>query len=106
MVDRRGQTPVPARGAPVAAAAIVPWRCCPRNAATGVDRRVRRRATGSTQPPVGACMRALWPDAAADGADRRHAAYALEGVALEVVYICGPVVIVAGIGSLVDRRPR
>ena len=48
-------------------------------------------------------MRALWPTLLAT-ADRRHAAYALEGVALEVVYICGPVVIVAGVGSLVAHR--
>jgi hypothetical protein len=43
-------------------------------------------------------MRALWP-VLLDTPGRRHAAYALEGAALEVVYICGPVVIVAGIGS-------
>ena len=43
-------------------------------------------------------MRALWPTLL-PGPDRRHAAYALEATALEVVYICGPVVIVAGIGS-------
>jgi hypothetical protein len=55
-------------------------------------------AAGLSQPPVGACMRALWP-VLLDTPERRHAAYALEGVALEVVYICGPVVIVGGIGS-------
>ena len=53
---------------------------------------------GAAQPPVGACMRALWP-VLLDSPDRRHAAYSMEGALLEVVYICGPVVIVAGIGS-------
>ena len=43
-------------------------------------------------------MRALWP-VLLDSPDRRHAAYSMEGALLEVVYICGPVVIVAGIGS-------
>ena len=53
---------------------------------------------GACQPPVGACMRALWP-VLLDSPDRRHAAYSMEGALLEVVYICGPVLIVAGIGS-------
>jgi predicted MFS family arabinose efflux permease len=43
-------------------------------------------------------MRALWP-VLLEGADRRHAAYSLEGAVLEIVYICGPLAIVAGIGS-------
>jgi predicted MFS family arabinose efflux permease len=43
-------------------------------------------------------MRALWP-VLLDTPDRRHAAYSMEGALLEVVYICGPVLIVAGIGS-------
>jgi hypothetical protein len=55
-------------------------------------------AAGLSQPPAGACMRALWPELV-DTPDRGHAAYALEGAALELVYISGPVVIVAGIGS-------
>ena len=98
VVDRRGQTPVLRVGAPVAAAAIVLVALLPADAPTGVVIACAA-ATGASQPPVGACMRALWPELLAT-ADRRHAAYALEGVALEIVYICGPVVIVAGIGSL------
>ena len=58
----------------------------------------RRRLAGACQPPVGACMRALWP-VLLDTPDGRHAAYSMEGALLEVVYICGPVLIVAGIGS-------
>jgi len=98
VVDRRGQTPVLRVGAPIAAAAIVLVALLPAGAPTGVVIACAA-ATGASQPPVGACMRALWPELLAT-ADRRHAAYALEGVALEVVYICGPVVIVAGVGSL------
>jgi MFS family permease len=98
VVDRRGQTPVLRAGAPAAAAAIVFIALLPEGAPTGILI-AGAAAAGAGQPPVGACMRALWPELLAT-ADRRHAAYALEAAALEIVYICGPVVIVAGVGSL------
>ena len=60
---------------------------------------------GAAQPPVGACMRSLWPVLTPD-ADLRHAAYSLEGVAMEVIYILGPVAIVGGIGAWSLARPR
>jgi MFS family permease len=97
LVDRRGQTLVLRIGAPIAAGAIVFLALLPDGAPLGAIV-AGAIATGLSQPPVGACMRALWPELL-DGDDRRHAAYALEGAALEVVYICGPVAIVAGIGS-------
>ncbi len=97
IVDRRGQTAVLRIGAPLCAAAIVALAVLPDGAPLGAIL-VGAAAAGMFQPPVGACMRALWP-VLLDGADRRHAAYALEGVVLEIVYICGPVAIVAGIGS-------
>jgi MFS transporter len=95
LADRRGQTPVLRAGAPVAAAAMVLVALLPAAAPPGAI--VACAVVGGlAQPPVGACMRALWPTLL-PGPDRRHAAYALEAAALEV--ICGPVVIVAGIGS-------
>jgi MFS family permease len=97
LVDRRGQTLVLRVGAPLAAAAIVVLATLPDSAPTGAIVAAAAVA-GAFQPPVGACMRALWP-VLLDSPDRRHAAYSLEGVLLEVVYICGPLVIVAGIGS-------
>jgi MFS family permease len=97
VVDRRGQTLVLRAGAPVAAAAIVVLAVLPAGTPRGAIV-AAAIAAGMSQPPVGACMRALWP-VLLETPDRRHAAYALEGAALEVVYICGPVVIVAGIGS-------
>jgi MFS family permease len=83
IVDRRGQTLVLQAGAPVAAAAIVVVALLPGSAPTApiVACAV---AAGLTQPPTGACMRALWPELL-DTPDRRHAAYALEGAALEAV---------------------
>jgi Major Facilitator Superfamily len=97
LVDRRGQSAVLRTGAPVATTAIVAIALLPAAAPLGAIV-AGAAAAGLSQPPIGACMRALWP-VLLDGPDRRHAAYALEGAALEVVYICGPVVIVAGIGS-------
>ena len=38
----------------------------------------RRPSPAPAQPPVGACMRALWP-VLLDSPDRRHAAYSMEG---------------------------
>jgi hypothetical protein len=97
LVDRRGQTLVLRTGAPLAAAAMVAVALLPDGAPLGAIVGCAA-ATGLTQPPVGACMRALWP-MLLDDADRRHTAYALEGAVLEVVYICGPLAIVAGVGS-------
>jgi MFS family permease len=97
VVDRRGQTAVLRVGAPLAAAAIVALALLPDGAPLGAIL-IAAAFAGMFQPPVGACMRALWP-VLLDGPERRHAAYALEGAVLEIVYICGPVAIVAGIGS-------
>src|SRR3954470_12137715 len=97
VVDRRGQTLVLRLGAPLAAAAIMAVPLLPDGPPLGAILGAAAVA-GAAQPPVGACMRALWP-VLLDGPDRRHAAYAMEGALLEVVYICGPVLIVDGIGS-------
>jgi predicted MFS family arabinose efflux permease len=97
IVDRRGQTLVLRTGAPLAAAAILVLATLAEGAPLGLILAAAAVA-GACQPPVGACMRALWP-VLLDSPDRRHAAYSMESALLEVVYICGPVLIVAGIGS-------
>jgi MFS family permease len=97
LVDRTGQTRVLRAGALVASAAVTAFALLPAGAPLGAMVGCAIVA-GSAQPPVGACMRALWPTLAPT-ADQRHAAYALEGVAMEVIYISGPVAIVGGIGS-------
>jgi predicted MFS family arabinose efflux permease len=97
IVDRRGQTLVLRLGAPLAASAILVLALLPEGAPLGAIL-AAAAAAGMFQPPVGACMRALWP-VLLDDADDRHAAYSLEGAMLEIVYICGPLAIVAGIGS-------
>jgi hypothetical protein len=83
-------------GAPIAAGAIAAAALLPASADQWLP--VCAALAGLFQPPVGACMRSLW-SALLDDADLRHAAYATEGALLEIVYICGPLAIVAGIGS-------
>jgi MFS family permease len=97
VVDRRGQTLVLRAGAPLAAAAILVLATL-KDGAPLEAILAAAAVAGACQPPVGACMRALWP-VLLDSPDRRHAAYSMEGALLEIVYICGPVLIVAGIGS-------
>ena len=98
LVDRRGQTAVlPPRGA-------------------GLDRRDRRlrvaaprvavapaialaALAGGAFPPLGPCLRTLWPALLGDEPGRMHAAFSLEAAALEATYIVGPVVIAGAIGA-------
>ena len=96
-VDRSGQTVVLRVGAVVSAAAMTLFATLPGDPAVPVLMACAALA-GSAQPPVGACMRSLWPELAPDP-DLRHAAYSLEGVAMEAIYIAGPVVIVGAIGA-------
>jgi MFS family permease len=97
LVDRRGQTLVLRAGAAVAAAGLVALALLPRAAPLWAI--VACAAViGLGQPPVGACMRALWPTLLRGG-DDRHAAYAMESAVLEIVYICGPLLLVAGLAS-------
>ena len=44
---------------------------------------------GASLPPLSACMRALWPTLVGDGG-RLQAAFALESVVIEVIFIVGP----------------
>jgi predicted MFS family arabinose efflux permease len=53
---------------------------------------------GAAMPPLGACLRTLWPDLLGDPA-RLHAAFALESAMLEITYIAGPVLIAGAIGA-------
>ena len=97
VVDRAGQTVVLRTGAAVSAAAMVTFAVLPDHTEVPVLMACAAVA-GAAQPPVGACMRSLWPVLAPDP-DMRHAAYALEGAAMEIIYILGPVAIVGGIGT-------
>ena len=54
--------------------------------------------SGAAMPPVGACLRTLWPALLGDPA-KVHAAFALESALLETTYIAGPVLIAGAIGA-------
>ena len=96
VVDRAGQTVVLRTGAVISASAMAAFALIG-DVPVPVLMAVAAVA-GAAQPPVGACMRSLWP-VLAPGADMRHAAYALEGAAGEIIYILGPVAIVGAIGA-------
>ena len=71
LVDRTGQTLVLRVGALISGGALAAFAMLP----TRALRRVHRCASvaGGAQPPIGACMRALWP-VLAPGPEPRHAA--------------------------------
>ena len=97
VVDRTGQALVLRAGAVVSASGMAAFALVPGDA--GIPPLIACAAVaGAAQPPMGACMRSLWP-VLAPGADLRHSAYALEGAAGEIIYILGPVAIVGGIGA-------
>ncbi len=54
---------------------------------------------GAAFPPVGACLRTLWPAMLGDDPGRIHAAFSLEAAAVEATYIAGPVLIAGAIGA-------
>src|SRR5215208_4273604 len=96
LVDARGQTAVLRIGAALSASAMVALAVIPAAAPLGVLIAAAVVA-GAAHPPLGACMRALWPDLLPDSS--RHVAYSFESAALEVTYLLGPLAIAGGIGA-------
>jgi predicted MFS family arabinose efflux permease len=88
LVDRRGQTTVLLAGGLVAAAALASVAALP--AGTPIGALVALAAVlGLANPPVGACMRALFPAVLSDQHALR-AAYAVEAAAVELTWVAGP----------------
>jgi MFS family permease len=86
-VDRRGQTAVLQISCALAAAALAGFALLPDGVPLGAPV-VLAALYGVASPPLGTCLRTLYP-ALLDG-DRVHRAYALESAALELTYIAGP----------------
>jgi len=87
LIDRRGQTIVLLAGASVSVAAFVALVVLGlRGAPTGVL--VGCAVVGGTMPPVSACLRPLWPRLL--GRELVTAAYALDSILIEVVFVIGP----------------
>jgi len=97
MADRRGQPGVLVPGAVVAAVALTAFAALPSGAPFAAIVACAVVAGGAT-PPVGPCLRAMWPDMLGDRS-LTHAAFALESAGLEITYIAGPVLIAGAIGS-------
>lgn len=98
LVDARGQTVVLVAGALAAPVPLVAIALAPDDSPLAVLVALSGLA-GVLEPPLGGCMRALWPVLVRDE-DRRHAAYTLEASALEGVFIAGPLLMVGGVAAL------
>jgi MFS family permease len=88
LVDRRGQTTVLLAGGLVAASALAALAGLPAGTAVGALVALAA-ALGLATPPVGACMRALFPAVLSDQHALR-AAFAVEAAATELTWVAGP----------------
>lgn len=88
LVDRRGQTSVLLTSASVSAALLGAVAALPAGAPPAVLVALAA-AIGLATPPLGACVRALFPDLLGDPGALR-AAYAAEASAVELTWIAGP----------------
>jgi MFS family permease len=89
IVDRRGQTGVLVVSGAVSGGAYVALALLPSVAPTVAIAAIAAVAGGS-QPPLGACLRTLWPDLLDHDEEAVNAAFALEAAVLELTYIAGP----------------
>jgi len=97
LVDRRGPTLVLVGGALLSSLAMAVFATL----SVGVSMAAIVPCAvlaGATLPPLGACLRTLWP-AILGSAERVHAAFAIEAAVLETTYIAGPVLIAGAIGA-------
>jgi MFS family permease len=97
LVDRRGQTLVLGASATVCAVACVAFAALSPAAPLGAVLACALVA-GAAMPPLGPCLRALWPRLIRDP-DALHAAFALDASAVELTFVVGPVVLAAGLGA-------
>jgi predicted MFS family arabinose efflux permease len=91
-IDRRGQTGVLRAACTLCAAAIVAFALLPAGAPLGALVACALVA-GAATPPIGACMKTLYPTLV--HGDALHRVYSLESAALELTYIVGPIVMLA-----------
>ena len=98
LVDRRGQGPVLAPAALLSAAAITAVALLPHGVAV-LPALALAAVAGAALPPLGPCLRTLWPGMLGDDPGRLHAAFSLEAAALEATYIAGPVLIAGALGA-------
>lgn len=92
LVDRRGQRAVVAVGAVVSAAATIALALAAVGGVPVAGLAALAFAAGVSFPPLGACMRAAW-QTLLDEPEEREAAYALEAVGVELIFIVGPIIV-------------
>jgi len=97
LVDRRGPRPVLVWSAIVSAAALGAFAALP-DGAPVLGALACAALAGAATPPVGPCLRTLWPPLLDDPA-LVHSAFSLESAGIELTYIVGPVVIAGAIGA-------
>jgi len=100
LIDLKGQTRVLLVTSVLYAAALTAFAALPDDAALPVIVALAA-LTGASQPPLGATVRSLW-NQNLDDPHTRHVLFTGESAVLEAIYIAGPVLIVAGIGSLLS----
>ena len=98
LIDRLGQARIMLPAALSSAAALAAFALLPHGVGLA-PALVLAAVVGATFPPVGACLRTLWPGMLGDDPGRMHAAFSLEGAAVEATYIVGPVLIAGAIGA-------
>lgn len=97
LVDRHGQGFVLVSAASVAALGLAAVALLPAGTPLALVM-LAAFVAGSGHPPLSPAMRAIWTGRLRDRRDL-HAAYALDSVVGEVLYILGPLVFVAAIGA-------
>jgi MFS family permease len=93
LVDRLGQTPVLVWTACACAAGQVALLAAAAAEAAVVALVALAVAAGAASPPIGPCMRALWPRLVP--AERLDTAFTLDALQLELIFIVGPVLTTA-----------
>ncbi|MDX6656572.1 MAG: hypothetical protein QOH62_1365 [Solirubrobacteraceae bacterium] len=100
LVDRHGQTAVLAASGALAVVAIAAFALLPDGAPLAAPL-VCAAVAGAATPPLGACLRTLYP--ALLSGDRLHRAYQLESAALEITYVAGPLLLL-GLATATSQR--
>ncbi len=95
LVDRRGQPAVLVASALGCAAALLAFAALPHGSGLVAILPCAVLA-GAAMPPLGPCLRTVWPSLLGE---RAHAAFAFESAVLEIAYIAGPVLIAGAIGA-------
>jgi MFS family permease len=96
LVDRRGQTAIIPISALIGSLALAGFAALPDGAPLGLAIALAAVA-GASVAPLTACQRAIWNERLAPST--RQAAYALDSVVFEFVYIAGPLLLVTAVGA-------